>query len=254
MKHTQKIFFHLCMLLAVAAMISGHALIMNAGLWFIPGKETYNLHTRWVSDFAAVWPLGLLIKGSIVLFCIALLIFKRARMRSCGEGATGHARWFWNALLTFGLVSGLLLVVLYDMSPPQFTQKDPSWLGKIFGDPPVVVEIPRDSSEYIKRWHHQIGFQMFIVSFALTLFTAGAEKFFNKSSMAGRVDVVYLVFTLLFMLWLFAFHNSLPGIPQRALLVLIFSWVWREGATLLRSRNTASLPGISQGPERQGGG
>lgn len=230
----QKFLFILCMLLSLATMLAGHWFIWTSGVWFIPGKEKYNILTHWVSDYAAVWPQGLWIKGSIVLFCLALLIFKGAKRRACGEGAMGHARWGWNVLLTAGLIAGLLLVVLYDMSPPQYTTKEPSWLGKLFGDRPRIVERPPGPEDYIRQWHHKLGFQMFIISFALTLVTAAAEKISIKGSLRWRVDVVCLLFTLGFMLWLYAFHNSLPGIPQRALLVIIFLWVWREGASAFR--------------------
>ena len=243
MNRSRKFFFHLCMFLSVVGMIAGHAAIMSAGLWFIYGKETFNLHTRWVSDFAAVWPQGMFIKVAIVLFCIALLIFMRAKLRSCGEGAMGHARWFSTTILTFGLVAGLVLVVLYDMSPPQFTQKDPSWIGKILGEKPDDVEVQKNPSEFIKQWHHQIGFKMFIISFALTLVTAAAEKLRVKGSTGWRVDLIYLLFTLVCILWLYAFHTSLPGIPQRALLILIFAWVWREGSALLRGEKNSPLSG-----------
>lgn len=220
------------MLLTVGTMIYGHLVIMVSGLWFIPGKEKYNIFTRWVSDFAAVSPQGLWIKGSIVLFCIALLIFKRAKRRACGNGVS----WGWNAVLTFFLVAGLLLVILYDMSPPQYTLKQPSWLGKILDNPPVLVERRPDEVEYIKQWHHKLGFQMFMISFATTLLTTAVEKWLIKDVAGTRRDTFCLLLTAIFMLWLFTFHNSLAGIPQRVLLILIFWWVWREGSALPKPR------------------
>jgi hypothetical protein len=239
MSRLQKSFFILCMFLSLATMVAGHAIIMTSGAWFIPGKEKYNIFTRWVSDYASVWPQGLWIKGSIVLFCIALLIFKSAKRRVCGEGAMGHARWGWNVLLTVGLIAGLLLVVLYDMSPPQYTTKEPSWLGKIFGDRPRIVEIPRGPDDYIRQWHHRLGFQIFIFSFAATLLTSVIGKLRLRDVLGVRRDVVFLILTALFMSWLFAFHNSLAGVPQRALLVLIFWWVWREGWSAFRKVDTS---------------
>lgn len=230
------------MFLSVATMLVGHWIIWTSGAWFIPGKEKYNIDTRWVSDFAAVWPQGLWIKGSIAIFCIALLIFKRARLLSCGNGALGHTRWGWNVLLTTGLIAGLLLVVLYDMSPPQFTTKEPSWLGKILGKAPVLVEQTRGHEEYLKQWHHRLGFQIFIFSFAAMLLTAVVEKFRSKNFFGMRSDAFFLVLTAVFMLWLLAFHGTLAGIPQRVLLILMFWWVWREGATLPQNQKSC-LPG-----------
>ncbi|PAW71378.1 MAG: hypothetical protein B9S30_00965 [Verrucomicrobiia bacterium Tous-C5FEB] len=238
MNGIQKSFFVLCMLLSLATMLAGHWFIWTSGAWFIPGKEKYNIFTRWVSDYAALWPQGLWIKGSIVLFCLALLIFKGAKRRACGEGAIGHARWGWNVLLTAGLIAGLLLVVLYDMSPPQYTTKEPSWLGKMFGDRPRIVERPRDAEDYTRQWHHRLGFQIFIFSFAATLLTSVMEKLRIRDVLGVRRDVVFLILTALFMSWLFAFHNSLAGVPQRVLLILIFMWVCREGWSAFRKVDT----------------
>jgi hypothetical protein len=74
MTQTNKFLFHLSMFLSVATMLVGHWIIRTSGAWLFPGKEKYNIDTRWVSDFAAVWPQRLWIKGSIAIFCIALSI------------------------------------------------------------------------------------------------------------------------------------------------------------------------------------
>lgn len=234
MKRSQKIFFQICLLLSVVTMVAGHLLIINSGAWFIRYTEKYNIFTRWVSDFAAKWPEGLWIKGSIFLFIVALFIFKRARLRTCTNGLRGHASWGWNMLLACGLIFGLSLVALYDMSPPQFTTKEPSWFGKLLGEKPVVVVKSGSEKEFIKQWHHKLGFQMFIFSFAAMLITAVVEKWRIKDSFGVRRDVFFLILTGLFMFWLLAFHNTLAGIPQRALLILIFCWVWSEGARFAR--------------------
>lgn len=231
MNSYRRITFHLCMSLSVLTMIYGHALIVSSGKWFIPNSEKYNIFTRWVSDFAAVWPQGLWIKGSIVLFCIALLIFKKARLVSCGAGLAGHSLWVWNSLLAFGMIAGLLLVALYDMSPPQFTVKDPSWLGRILGQDPVIVNKPPNEGDYLRRWHHRLGFQLFIFSYALTLLTATLEKF-RIDPFSFRRNLLFLLVTILFMAWLMLFHQSLAGVPQRVLLITIFWWVWCEAIRL----------------------
>lgn len=228
MTRVEKIIMHLSLAMAVAAMITGHVLIMMQGLWFIPGKEKYNLHTRWVSDFAEVVPEGWWIKGSIILFCFAWIIFMRPQFRIAGDHLGGHIRWAWNLLLTVGVVGGLLLVAFYDMSPPQFTQKDPSWLGKLLGEKPRRVEVSRTPREYIEMWHHRLGFQLFLISFSLALATACSDKIRSGCTIRARRDFATLVFVALLMFWLFTQHQTLAGIPQRCLLILIFWWVWQE--------------------------
>ena len=223
-----KFSFYTCIVLSLAAMVIGHAIIITSGLWFIPGKEKYNVFTRWVSDYAALYPQGLWIKGSIILFCVALYLFKRERLRSYHEGVKGHSLWIWNVLLSIGLIAGLLMVALFDMSPPQFSYSHPSLWQRVRGVPPVLVENPREAVDYIKQWHHRLGFQMFIISFALTLLTAIVEKYFAKNSVGLRKDMIFFSVTSIFMIWLYTFHSSLAGIPQRALLILIFWWVCSE--------------------------
>jgi len=231
-------------------MIAGHLFIINQGKWFIPSHEKYNIHTRWVSDFAAVYPEGWFIKGSIILFCIALSIFKWAKLNPCKDGLLEHTRYFWTALLTIGLIAGLLLVVFFDVSPPKFTHNKPSWWEQLLGDDTKVEQVPLSKNERIKQGHHKIGFQMFIFSYAAMLLTAILEKLRRKDIFGMRRDILISLISLLFMAWLFAYHNSLAGIPQRALLIIIFWWVWREGACMARNfelgigARTGALPNV----------
>jgi hypothetical protein len=228
MNRYEKFLFYLCMTLSGVTMITGHLLIMNAGKWFIPGQEKYNLHTRWVSDFAAVYPEGWFIKGSIILFCIAWIVFMRPHFRAAGDHLGGHVHWGWSFLLTIGVVGGLLLVAFYDMSPPQFTAKDPSWLGKLVGEKPRRVEVSRTSQEYIEIGHHRLGFLMFLISFALALLTAAVDKYRAGRNKRIRRDIATLLLAGIAVAWLFKFHQSLAGIPQRFLLVVIGWWVCQE--------------------------
>jgi hypothetical protein len=237
MTRIEKALFYLCMSLSVASMIAGHTLIINAGKWFIPATEKYNLHTRWVSDFAAVEPEGWFIKVSIILFCMAWIVFMRPYFRAAGNHLGGHFRWGWSLLLTIGVVGGLLLVAFYDMSPPQYTAKDPSWLGKLMGEKPRRVEISRTVEDYIVIGHHRLGFLMFLISFALALLTAAVDKFRAGRNKRIRRDIATLVIVGLAMAWLFAFHQSLAGIPQRFLLVVIGWWVCQEAWNSVKSEN-----------------
>jgi hypothetical protein len=234
-------FFYACIVLSFASMVIGHVIIINSGLWFIPGKEKYNVFTRWVSDYAALYPQGLWIKGSIVLFCAALCLFKLERLRSYRAGVIGHSLWIWNVFLSIGLIAGLLMVALFDMSPPQFEYSQPSWWQRVRGISPVLLEKPLESVEYVKQWHHRLGFQMFIISFALTLLTAIVEKHFAKNSLGLRKDIRFLIVTFICMIWLFSLHTTFAGIPQRALLVLIFWWVCGEFARMNREAGLKTI-------------
>ena len=218
-------------------MVAGHMFIINQGKWFILGHEKYGIHTRWVSDFAAVSPEGWFIKGSIILFCIAWFLFMHPKFRSSSGNARGCFMHFWKVMLTFGVIGGLLLVVFFDVSPPQFIRNEPSWLERIFGKDTIVVQRPLSEIEYIKQWHHKLGFQIFIFSFAATLLSSVLEKLCFKNTHGRLCDGLFLLFTTLFMWWLFEVHNSVAGIPQRALLVLIFCWVWQKVWNSGKNRN-----------------
>jgi hypothetical protein len=235
MTRIEKSVFYLCMMLSSVSMIAGHALIINAGKWFIPGQEKYNLQTRWVSDFAAVQPEGWFIKASIILFCMAWIVFMRPHFRAAGNHIGGHFRWGWSLLLTIGVVGGLLLVAFYDMSPPQFTVKDPSLLGRLMGEKPKRVMISPTQEDYIVIGHHRLGFQMFLITFALALLTAVVDKFRAGRNRQIRRDIATLIIAGLAMAWLFTFHQSLAGIPQRFLLIVIGWWVWQEAWNSVQS-------------------
>lgn len=239
MKTNTKSSFLILMAATVLTMIYGHLLIANSGAWFIPNKEKYDISKRWVSDYASFPGKGLWIKGSIVLFCGALSILMHSRLSALkGDSAKEHLLWGWNSLLWLGLVGGLLLVVFFDMSPPKFEHKDPPFLKKLLGWDSWAVKVPPTPPEEEIQWHHRLGFQFFIWAFLALLVTSAIGKLRARNSIAVRADFLVLCLTFVFMFWLFAFKNSLAGIPQRALLILIFIWVWKEGWKLLTSKDT----------------
>jgi hypothetical protein len=222
----QKFFFHLCMVLSVAAMIYGHALIITSGRWFIPGKEKYNIDTRWVSDFVAVYPEGLWLKASILIFCVAIIIRVRSRLSRLGGGSRETLAWFWEMTISIGLISGLLLVVLYDTPPPKYTvvQSQTWWQEWFGGVSRKTVSAPPD---WDRVGHHRVGFRIFICSFIAMVTTSVISEFMRRNLRQFRVNLVVLLLILGCTFWLILFTNSLAGIPQRALLILIFYWVWR---------------------------
>ena len=245
MTRIEKIFFHLCMVLSVVGMVIGHAVILTSGKWFIPGVEKYNMHTRWVSDFAAAKPEGWWIVASIVLFAVAWILFMRPQFRSSGDHFFGHMRWTWSLLLVVGVTGGLMLVALYDMSPPQFTVKETSWIGKLFGKNPERIQIMRTSREYDQIWYHSLGFKMFIFSFVMSLLNSFFDKLSARQSVLARRDGATLFLALLAMAWLFSQHQSLAGVPQRLLLILIFWWVWQAVWNSSEKANSDALTTIT---------
>lgn len=101
--------------------------LMVIGHWRLVGQvfdpltgETFNVFTRWVSDFAAKQPEGWWIKGSIAMFCLALVgLFRRLALREAVDLA-GVWRGFAVLVLASLMVGGLLLVAVFDLSPRQY--------------------------------------------------------------------------------------------------------------------------------------
>jgi hypothetical protein len=169
-------------------------------------------------------------------------IVMRPQFRGAGDHLGGHLRWGWNFLLSIGVVGGLLLVAFYDMSPPQFTFKEPSWLGQLMGEKPRYVKVSPTTQEYIEIGHHRLGFLMFLTSFALATLTTASDKWRSGRTLRLRRDIATLVLALAAMLWLHTFKESLAGIPQRFLLILIFWWVWQEAWNSEKTKTPTPLP------------
>ena len=227
MTKSKKFLFHLLMSLTVAAMIYGHVLIIVSGKYFdkIRG-EKYDVLHRWVSDFVAVYPEGLLLKVSIILFCIAIIIRAKSRLECLGEGSRETLAWFWEITLCIGLVSGLLLVVLFDTPAPRYEYQitELNLWQKLFGGSGKWVKQPKD---WVMEGHHRVGFRVFICSFIAMVITSVIRDGIRKDLRQFRVNLVIFLLLLGSTVWLILFTNSLAGIPQRALLLLVFYWIWR---------------------------
>lgn len=102
-------------------------LLMVIGHWRLVGQvfdpltgETYNVFTRWVSDFAAKQPEGWWIKGSIAMFSLAIVaLFRRLAIREAVDLA-GVWRGFGVLVMAALMVGGLVLVAVFDLSPRQY--------------------------------------------------------------------------------------------------------------------------------------
>ena len=109
----------LCVVVSLLLMLVGHW--QTVGQVFDPlTGETYNVFTRWVSDFAAKQPEGWWIKGAIATFCLALVDFFGPLARREARDMRGVWRGFGVLVMSALMVGGLLLVAVFDISPKQY--------------------------------------------------------------------------------------------------------------------------------------
>lgn len=218
-----------CLVISAFLMVVGHCAVIGSRAVFDPRSgEHFNVFTRWVSDFAAKWPEGLWIKGSIAFFCFALAGFFRAVIgHFSGRPFAGAMKFWWLSLAT-AMIGGLVLVVLFDMSPAQLRFHGPNWLSRLFGDTGHYEEIPRSDTDLIMRGHHQLGFQLFVAGFFLSAISLAWSEFRSGVRDALPTTSYLLLLAFVFAGWLFLTQSSIAGVPQRALLILIFYWLLRS--------------------------
>lgn len=231
-----------CLFASCIAMLIGHWAVLNSGATFdTQTGEHYNVFTRWVSDFAAKWPEGLWIKGSILLFCAALFDFIRMIIDRFSEQRFSGIWKLWWMILATAMIGGLLLVILFDMSPTQYRYHGVSWIERLLGESGVYKPIPRSKEDWIIQGHHRIGFQLFIIGFFLSAVSLTWLEWRSGLREAIPVTVYLLILATIFSVWLFFMKTSVAGIPQRALLLLIFVWVLRSIKTISRTPNTEKM-------------
>jgi hypothetical protein len=213
---------------ALIFMLAGHAAVMMSGAVFDPRSgEWYHPARRWVSDFAAKWPEGVLIKISIAFFCAALADFFCGIIRwRCSPGFSLQKCWW--LLVGAAMVMGLLLVAVFDMSPAQYEYHRPNWLFRIFGKDGRFVELSRSRAEWIMRAQHQFGFRLFVAGFFAAAFTLAFIEYHRGVTRRLVWMAALLLLASGFAAWLIASRTVWPGIPQRALLVIMFVWLLRE--------------------------
>lgn len=112
---------------ATRALIVVAALLMAAGHVAIEGKvfdpisgETYNVYSRWVSDYAGRPGEGAWIKASIAVFAAAIALLFRGFSLGFATGWRGVLVALGLQLVAAGMVCGLVLVAIFDISPRQF--------------------------------------------------------------------------------------------------------------------------------------
>lgn len=161
-------------------------------------------------------------------FCVALIDFIRLVILRFSDNRYAGLWKFWWLLLATALIGGLLLVVLFDMSPIQYRYHRPSWLAEIFGDPGRYEKVQRSSTDWVMQGHHRIGFQLFVSGFFLSAISLAWAEFRWGLRFALPTTAYLLLLSAAFSIWLFFTQTSVAGIPQRALLLLIFIWVFRS--------------------------
>ena len=234
-----------CLASSFALMFVGHWSVMASGAVFNPQSgERYNLVTRWVSDFAAKWPEGLWVKAAIVFFCLALIGFFWLVIEKFASGRRTSMVWW--SILAIGMIGGLLLVILFDMSAPQYALKKPSFLGRIFFQRNQWIQLPDGQIVWVKRWYHQLGFRLFVSSYFVAAFSLAAVQWRSTRRGELRKTVFLLLLIAASSVWLFTDQIKHAGISQRALLILIFVWLIRN----LRTLNHQSHPEQSIGASK----
>lgn len=218
-----------CLAISAVLMIAGHWVVMRSGAIFDPrNNESYNVTTRWVSDFAARWPEGLWIKASIVFFVAALIGFFRLQLSNLPERASAGFTRFWILLLAALMIGGLGMVAFFDMLPPQLAEHKSSWWSRRFaGDYDHLRERQLSPSEWSAIWHHRLGFQLFLAGYYLTALWLAIREFRSKSA-TFPTTAFNLFLAAILTYWLFHVKETVAGVPQRGLLILIFYWIIRS--------------------------
>jgi hypothetical protein len=249
MKPATNILIRLLLILAFATIAYGHVVIMASGALFDKfNREPYNLHTRWVSDFAAKWPEGIWIKIGIILFCIAVWLIYHAKVKSLPAGSS-HSResWFYHVVPLL-LIGSLVFVLSFDAWSPRVEWKT---RGIWPFDYREMVRSPKGPIDWKIDWYHRVGFGGFILSFFGAVGGGWMFRWQKRQYRAEPLDWIILIFAVASTVWLFtSVHpDSLPGIPQRFLLAAVLAWLWRETDML---NPEVSLPHRSDPPSAEG--
>lgn len=206
------------------AMFFGHVLVMQSE----SGKD-FTIQRTWVSQFAASHEFGWVIKIAIGLFCLALAELCGITIRRYSTHPHYRVlKFVWLTLTTF-MIGGLVMVALYNIYDP-----DPGWIRG-------QVQALRDwwsgtSLGPAEGLHHSIGFFLFVSGFGLSasLLALLEWRFGNRDLLPTTCYLLLLAAALVAWLLVMRSQDSLPGIPQRALLVLVAVWVLRSASKMSR--------------------
>lgn len=230
MKSKSRIYIRILLILAAAMIFYGHVVIMRSGeLFDAVNREPYNLHTRWVSDFAAKWPQGTWVKAGIFLTCIATFQLYRGKLKSIPLVARHSIEsWFYH-IVPLLMIIGLIIVISYDVSRPHEQWETRGIWPFQYGE---VVNAPKKPIEWKIEWYHKLGFRAFVSGFFAAVGGGLLLRWRREERPPAPIDWLILFSALVCAAWLFTSINSLPGIPQRFLLATAFVWLWLEADAL----------------------
>ena len=226
------------MLASLVLMVSGH-LILHGQAYDPVNGQTFNPLRLYVSDYAGKWPEGLWIKAAILCFCLALAWFCDLAMRELGtRNRVIAGRLFW-LTLTGVMITGLLMVIRFDMLPASYMETHNGWFWKLIGYGPHYESLPRSDEELSGRRLHSRGFALFIGAYfiaALTMVMAEMRK-----DIRTAVAAATFVLAVGGIRWWQYNETSLPGVPQRVLIVVVASWL---ACTVLQLRKIGADAGV----------
>jgi len=200
-----------CIGLAACFMILGHVIIMNSE----EGADL-SLMDSWVSQFTASDRFGWIIKLSIMLYCLAIADVVAILMGLRAYHRASPLMTFVWLMVGTAMIGGLLLVIMYEMYQPGLLD----WIVDFFRAP---------TKSEVAGGLHSIGFATFVAGFlaasVLKLFLEWREGLTNRLP----VSAWFVALSLIILAWLLVMRDQslLPGIPQRATLVLVTMWLLR---------------------------
>jgi hypothetical protein len=228
------------------------AMLTLVGHWYITSRHVpfgdpalrrpYNIFGNWVSDFAAVWPYGLWIKGGILALTIGAFLFFRLLLARLPDRTSLDAivRVWW-ALLAVMVVAGLLAVGFFDRSPQRYSYDNPGWWARhIRGQHGVWYPTGETELDRAKHWYHTIGFRLLAWGCLLSTATHAASQWLgsDRRDRTGSMLLFLLTAALSTAVWI-GMIKGFPwsGVPQRLLLFVILTWFWHVAGVVGSATN-----------------
>ncbi len=223
------------------------AILTLVGHWFITSRHVpfgdpalnrpYNIFGNWVSDFAAVWPYGLWIKGGILTLSIAAFLFFRLLFSRLPDRTSLDAivRVWWG-LLAVAVIAGTLAVGFFDRSPQRYSYDNPDWWARhIHGQRGDWYPVGETELDRAKHWYHTMGFRLLAWGCLLSTATYAASEWLGSDRRDRAAGMLLFLLTagLTAIVWT-CMVKGFPwsGVPQRLLLAVILIWFWHVAGAI----------------------